>query len=58
MCGENDSIIKTDIKASSQFKGLLKRIGIFSEIVIFGENHAVLELKHIQLVINGKVVHQ
>jgi hypothetical protein len=27
-------------------------------MVIFGENHAVLELKHIQLVINGKVVHQ
>jgi hypothetical protein len=30
----------------------------FSEIVIFGEKHAVLEPKHIQLAINGKVVHQ
>jgi hypothetical protein len=28
------------------------------EIAILGENLAVLELKHIQLAINGKVVHQ
>jgi hypothetical protein len=28
------------------------------EIAIFGEKLAVLELKHIQLAINGKVVHQ
>ncbi len=28
---------------------------LFSEIVIFGEKHAVLEPKHIQLAINGKL---
>jgi hypothetical protein len=28
------------------------------EIAILGEKLAVLELKHIQLAINGKVVHQ
>jgi hypothetical protein len=38
--------------------GLLKRISIFSGIVIFGEKHAVLEPKQIQLAKNGKVVHQ
>ncbi len=51
---EYDSIIKTDIQGIFPFKGLLKRISIYSEIVILGENHAVLELKHIQLAINGK----
>jgi hypothetical protein len=31
---------------------------VFLEIAIFGEKHAVLEIKHIQLVINGNVFHQ
>jgi hypothetical protein len=30
---------------------------IFSEITVFGENHAVLEFLYLKLGINGKVVH-
>ncbi len=49
--------MKTDIQANYPFRGLLKRTRIFSEIVILGEKHAVLELQHFQLAINRKVIH-
>jgi hypothetical protein len=39
------------------FLRIPQKMPIFSEITVFGENHAVLELLFLKLGINGKVVH-
>jgi hypothetical protein len=44
-------------RPSPHKKGSLKGLVFFSEIVTFGEKHAVLEPRDIQLATNGKVVH-
>ncbi len=56
VCGICFNDKKQTYRPSTRWEGSWKTISVFSEMVILGEKHAVLELKHIQLAINGKVV--